>query len=180
VSRIKHVSVLKSLKSLFKDISKNLSLTWFFTSFVCNGAFFFRMVSFFLCTLLCLCGFPGSFLFLFVLTYNFILCRFTILTKRIRREQWLHFIYNCDYAWGWPPWGAETCCVSWCSKERTQNIALRTVGLFDSANSIAGQKIHHVEMPRNVITVLKMDHHWLQVILLQRIISIMPYNGGIR
>jgi hypothetical protein len=21
------------------------------------------------------------------------------------------FIYNCDYSWGWPPWGAETCCV---------------------------------------------------------------------
>jgi hypothetical protein len=59
VSRIKHVSMLKSLNSLFKDLSRNLSPTWLLTSSVCNGAFFFHMVSFFLCTLLCLCGFPG-------------------------------------------------------------------------------------------------------------------------
>jgi hypothetical protein len=52
-------------------------------------------------------------IFIFIsLTYNFILCRFTILTKRIRWEQWLPFIYNCDYTWRWPPWVAETCCLS--------------------------------------------------------------------
>jgi hypothetical protein len=26
-------------------------------------------------------------------------------------EAVIAFIYNCSYTWGWPPWGAETCCV---------------------------------------------------------------------
>jgi hypothetical protein len=51
------------------------------------------------------------------------------------------FVYNCSYTWGWPPWRAETCCVSWCSKEWTQNIALRTVVLFDSENTKASTSI---------------------------------------
>jgi hypothetical protein len=71
------------------------------------------------------------------LTGNFVLCRFTILTKQIRWKQCLSFIYNCDYTWRWPPWGAETCCVSWCSKEWTQNITLCTVVLFYYVNTRA-------------------------------------------
>jgi hypothetical protein len=59
VSRIKHVSVLKSLKSLFKAYPKISLLRGFSLVFVCNGAFFFRMVSFFLCTVMSV-WFSGS------------------------------------------------------------------------------------------------------------------------
>jgi hypothetical protein len=56
------------------------------------------------------------------LTGNFVLCRFAMLTGPIRWEQWVPFMCSCGYTWGWPPWGAETCCVGWCSKEWTQKL----------------------------------------------------------